>query len=1245
MKYNESFFDLTNSIDRQTFISDKEKIIDYFHLYWLSFLIFKKHFPNSPKLSKFMKTMSKTQIKNIDDGNDLASITKYANDLGLLSGTSVNALTKFLFLMKTSKDLQIDESLVRKWFVSSSNIHLPENTFLKQARKDFVAGATLLDIYPLVLKYFKAKKSELQITQIYHFLTYSAFTVNILQAKGVIANTPSPAVVSQVATDARTDSVVPVQTTTQSVVSNKIDISKIEAYIDEIKIKGMKEDKELLDDRNYVISTVLYSGSEGWLGRLDPNLSLENINALKPYIFDEYLELIKLPLKSLESRINLQAFLNFMFAFLIKSKELATIDKKISLFKPIIKNEKFYLKLDVEDFNYLFTTQSTCGDLIFNFLVKEKEVLIALLEAGSSLTDNTTLIVKNYGSETPDDFIEKLDARFKMFSTSKSSILINKLIDKYDSIEIVALLQTVIKKKQRYSPRYSKSTRRLNLDLIFYILFQYYENKKISFGDVVRLIVTEGAYKDRVTAYIRWKYKELFDISKLSDEEIIQSYLDLGDKDLNEVHKELVSIKREHLFLPYILQDSYAYRILSYPFEESSRYNFGIDAFKANKNYKELIRTYVTNAKNLKDLEYMLKQSEDKDFFSFLLDCFPDENSKIKFFTSLVEINLSLTSMYLYKIYFNLPTKQIFDIWVDINNGRIGSKRLTTSYISSVRNKEDDLYKKEFYTLLFDYMCLNNFTSFDSDYAVQGNIKNYVMENNESLKKLRLEWLQKYKDSTNPDIRNSTKITWIFNEKYLEVNKDTLWDSFGIGVFSYFKASFTLTIFLKYLLDEKKYSDVIDNIDFFFRNFATIKIFQLLFFEYPDFFNSYFDIILDSIEKNSKREITNILDDTLEEIIKSDKKELIPTLLKILNKDVWLKSLIAEITDAKLYLESISLSFLALLEKYQIKEIDSLLLRIQEEDEKVFKKMVYIMKRSFLSESVYSDLLFSENNPLPLEDIAFTRQNIKNFLKVNDENLQLRLPSKQLKKGESFLVYINNLKEISKDVVKTIQASLPDPKVVEVPKTEQELKDTSFEINLKYNTQKHGNVGLKIIKEWDYVTSQEQLDAIQEFLGARPESEVAVPAFHSCGTLAANMILRYWFSLSSKVEKVAKGLGAGIYFAPVIEKSLQYLGDTGMSRSHGTRGYVLDCTLYLGNHAGRGDDGDYRDAAGTGWVSAEYVIRDPWKQCKINKVYYAEIAPIREFKNELKARGYDEDHITGVDRFLTSKEKGTKYDK
>jgi len=124
--------------------------------------------------------------------------------------------------------------------------------------------------------------------------------------------------------------------------------------------------------------------------------------------------------------------------------------------------------------------------------------------------------------------------------------------------------------------------------------------------------------------------------------------------------------------------------------------------------------------------------------------------------------------------------------------------------------------------------------------------------------------------------------------------------------------------------------------------------------------------------------------------------------------------------------------------------------------------------------------------------------------------------------------------------------------------------------------------------------------------------------FHGTGYLGATFILRTGFKIcKGTLQKAGKAMGNGIYFAPFIDKSLQYLGDDGFTRKYGTRGFIFEAKVALGK---RITDHKWDRDAGLNFASNEVVIFDANSQVSIEAIYELELMPQAYFTDLKKGK-------------------------
>jgi len=297
-------------------------------------------------------------------------------------------------------------------------------------------------------------------------------------------------------------------------------------------------------------------------------------------------------------------------------------------------------------------------------------------------------------------------------------------------------------------------------------------------------------------------------------------------------------------------------------------------------------------------------------------------------------------------------------------------------------------------------------------------------------------------------------------------------------------------------------------------------------------------------------------------------------------------------------------------------------------------------KLAYMKDSIQlTKILEDKHNPLPLSDsVKSDPKLVLKYLSVNDRTLDLDetnfkdlLPPKD--KGENLFTYMDRLTNATSDIVKAYNDKIPDPKVIPTDISDKDLYELSLDFNHRYNIKRHGDLGFKILKVFESNPSnkQEFEDFYKELQAAgKNPLIVAEPLFHGTGTLAANMILRYFFlpsirgdSVKVFGQKIGSGdsLGNGVYLAPGLDKALSYMTDNARNynQAAGNIGYILQCKAILY------DEGvGFNQAKGSqSWKSNEYCIHTdpPTKAVLVEKVYYGMSIPIRELEDEWAKRG------------------------
>jgi hypothetical protein len=234
---------------------------------------------------------------------------------------------------------------------------------------------------------------------------------------------------------------------------------------------------------------------------------------------------------------------------------------------------------------------------------------------------------------------------------------------------------------------------------------------------------------------------------------------------------------------------------------------------------------------------------------------------------------------------------------------------------------------------------------------------------------------------------------------------------------------------------------------------------------------------------------------------------------------------------------------------------------------------------------------------------------VKKIFQYNDIDMTalLRGVTEKKKKSESYTEYFKRAKQ------QVAKAAL-----LEKAKVDLDDKADKKEINRimiqRDHAGKHGDVYPKILKVYN---AKLEFPEFEEFRKNKFGDGTIVPAYHGTGGIAAGMILRYGFKVITKSDSLVTGrmLGDGIYFSNKIDKVMQYVSNSGYSRTHGQKGYIMELDVNLGTK-----DRDYK-AAGLGndsIRSPEWCVRDPKAQTRIVKVYEVELNSKRNVDQYLK---------------------------
>jgi hypothetical protein len=231
------------------------------------------------------------------------------------------------------------------------------------------------------------------------------------------------------------------------------------------------------------------------------------------------------------------------------------------------------------------------------------------------------------------------------------------------------------------------------------------------------------------------------------------------------------------------------------------------------------------------------------------------------------------------------------------------------------------------------------------------------------------------------------------------------------------------------------------------------------------------------------------------------------------------------------------------------------------------------------------------------------------------------------KKNETWAEHFKRVKEI-----KSSSKKLGREKVdVDLATDVRSLTRT---LNTVARAGKHGDLHTKIVKVYN---SDLEFPEFAEFRKTNFGDGTITPAFHGTGGIAAAMILRYGFKVikSTDPSVVGRMLGDGIYFSNKIDKTTQYVGNSGYTRKVGTKGYIFEVDNTLGKLSSTKEGPDYR-VMGLGndnVRSPEWCVRDPKKQLAIRKVYEVELVSPDMYKQYVKEDGTR--YLTSFKSFIT----------
>jgi hypothetical protein len=262
-----------------------------------------------------------------------------------------------------------------------------------------------------------------------------------------------------------------------------------------------------------------------------------------------------------------------------------------------------------------------------------------------------------------------------------------------------------------------------------------------------------------------------------------------------------------------------------------------------------------------------------------------------------------------------------------------------------------------------------------------------------------------------------------------------------------------------------------------------------------------------------------------------------------------------------------------------------------------------------------------------------TSRRIREILSYNDVQLQeVKLPRKS--KFDTFTSYNKKIE----DHVKTANI-IPEPKITENTITKEHLDEKTYNYIKSYHAGKHGNIYPLFKRSFSVHLPQEQYEEFtKRMANDGANNEIINPAFHGTGGIGASMILRFGFRVINDPNlTTGKMLGNGVYFSNKIDKSAQYVGNSGLTRKRGTKGYIFEMEAQLGlrnkNYSAAGID------KSDNIRSPEWCVYEPNHQLKIMTAYEVELGNYDDYV-ALKPSGELGEGVMSFKQFLlTEKEK------
>jgi hypothetical protein len=1229
----------TNS--KATFIQNTDLILNLFHVNWLCLLGLRKGL-GAKKNTKYFSYIRNDKLLRPDsigdDNNDISLITKLANDAGLVSNVTMNHLTKFLVKLKQDPYLDIDETLIRGLIDTATEVKLPKDPILKKIRADFVGGKTLLDLMPALWSYIKKHKTEFSSGQtrgeIYSLMTYAFYNKDIFSdiPWGTVSQSPSSSSASATSTASASSSstggvpapasITPRRDWKQDYLDGKdnyLNLAPSNEKIDldvnvvtklRIEISGMGYNKaQLLArvssdatlDENVAVAAMLYYGvvavitelgsiSNAWTDALSdfvtasPNVDIKHIlHGLADYANTrDKIEELKLSAFDAQFASALDYYMqDSTIPFLFNVCELSDFPKTKAAFKKLsitfLYTEPRRGLMPIEK---LFSTArpSSLTSLI-GAPPQEWKLYIPLVRVlGAERLFNSYL---TKGRNSDYNFSDHYRSIFLLLATvmlSERTVTLDGLLTKVNNFKASL--------GRDGNPYYLDPI----LDLISTDLINSVDSSTVDPKSSAGILYQQSRNKtdeEKVTALSTFLNKVRF-TSDAKDEFILNLcslIFKLGNRQkvpfllLATLIKEisdptlldtmLNKLTNGHLIGYYDIENEEQVEAIlfvathlgiKFSSNDFSSYSIG-PVFEKIKDNEDLLKRFISNAdpKAVRLLDAIfscLKSISSKTLINFTLDTF---NIKAPYVDSLKRIadgkwTYDYTSLLVSLLRIDL------DIFKDPSN----VKALLNTALPGNSLKR---------SLLIDLttFSVSEFNNLSETAPSWGEISSMILTFAYDAKKV----LDTGYDFT---VNKRILLLSVAAERFMD-------DLEG----------------LKYIIELKQFSEAqIAEAFSFVIDANSVKVF-----------------ILSALKTSSAA--TNVISNRMSASkfkYEDLNQENILLMSKTLDAEVFAESLLQrELTDS--LKDNLSLLTDRLLnlddDSEEFEFLNKVLFKLTNKNP---MRMYAVLKAAVKSGSDIAAvaLELTQSNDLPLSPVVSRDiRTISSYILANTQSSAADINAVNLEtyvKGSDIKQYLSA--QISNNARNN--TILPAPKVTQLPITD--LDKYSFEFNRDYNSLIHGRRVLKIQKVFEVTPSQENTDKYNEFKDKLIADGTAFEegfVFHGTGTLAANMILRYGFLVTKgDMVKAGRMLGDGIYFAPAVDKSIQYFGDktSNVTRSRGVQGYILGVQVIIAK-------GYSSSAAGMGHIkSNEYCLfGDPRTYSQIVKAYYGEIEGFEFMEN------------------------------